>query len=219
MLAAAPRQFGEETLHGVHPGTGSGGKVKVPVGVSLQPRRVLARSCGWRNCPESRAPGSRPGSLRPGCPGKPGTPAGGVSPGSGPGPVRSAHSGRQRGWWYHAGCIHGSGWRGLSRVQGQAGLGALQGLDLRLLMLGLHQGMRQMRCTVVWSRPTACSMRRLAQWEAPSGGGCSVRVSTSCICVSETSGGVRSRNRPSPRPPHNAPASATPRPRSCRCAA
>ena len=99
---------------------------------------------------------------------------------------------------------------GLSRVQGQAGQGALQCQDLRLLKHGLHQGMRQMRCTVVWSRPTACSMRRLAQWEAPSGGGCSVRVSTSCICVSETSGGVRSRNRPSPRPPHNAPASATP---------
>ena len=36
-LQAAPRQFGEETLHGVHPGTGSGSKVKVPVGMSRQP--------------------------------------------------------------------------------------------------------------------------------------------------------------------------------------
>ena len=125
--------------------------MKVPVGVSLQPRRVLARSCGWRNCPESRAPGSRPGSLQPGCPGKPGTPAGGVSPGSRPGPVRSAHSGRQRGWWYHAGCIHGSGWRGLSRVQGQAGLGALQGLDLRLLIQAYNRACA--RCGALWCGP------------------------------------------------------------------
>ena len=36
-LQAAPRQFGEETLHSVHPGTGSGRTVKVPMGVSLQP--------------------------------------------------------------------------------------------------------------------------------------------------------------------------------------
>ena len=36
-LQTAPRQFGEETLHRLHPGTGGGYEVKVPVGVRVQP--------------------------------------------------------------------------------------------------------------------------------------------------------------------------------------
>ncbi len=35
-LQATPCQFGEETLHRMHPGTGGGDEVKVPVGVCFQ---------------------------------------------------------------------------------------------------------------------------------------------------------------------------------------
>ena len=36
-LQAAPCQFGEKTLHCMHPGTGGGYEVKVPIGVRVQP--------------------------------------------------------------------------------------------------------------------------------------------------------------------------------------
>ena len=176
-LQAAPRQFSEEICQSVHPGIGSGRKVKVPVEVSGQP-------------------GVYGGGF-----------VGGV--------VVQKHVQRGRGRGLYSQGVQeirelllavfrlGLG-GGLSRLQGQAGLGALQGLDLRLSSTdsaracarrsryrpitsralrakwgsaenlnwrqrcGASPCRRQMRRRAEWPRPTSCSRSRLVQWEAPS---------------------------------------------------
>ena len=141
-LQAAPRQFGEETFHGVHPGTGSGGEVKVPVGVSRQPgvygggfvggvivqnhvHRGRGRGLCGQGIQESQELLLAVFRLGLGL------------------DLSGLHiQGSKEGGGAMPDVIMGLG-GGLSRAQGQAGLGAFQGLDLRLLIHGQHQGLRR----------------------------------------------------------------------------
>ena len=141
-LQAAPRQFGKETLHCIHPGTGGGYEVKVPVGVRVQPgmdigglrRGVVVQDHMHGGVGEAvggqmiqkgqellRAlPGLRLGGDLSRLHVQRGAERGGAMPD----------------------VIMGLG-GGMPRRQGQAGLGALQGLNLGLCIYRQHQGLRR----------------------------------------------------------------------------
>ena len=141
-LQAAPRQFGEETRHRMHAGTGGRYEVKVPVGVCVQPgmhigglrrgvmvqdhrHRGVGGAVGGPMIPKGQEflramPGLRRGGDRSGL---------------------HVQCGAERGGAVPDVVVRVRG--GLSRRQGQAGLGALQGLNLGLCIYGQHQGLRR----------------------------------------------------------------------------
>ncbi len=140
-LQATPCQFGEETLHRMHPGTGGGDEVKVPVGVCFQPgmqRGGLMRSVVVQDHVYGDIGGAVGGQLiqkgQKLLLAMPGLRLGGdlsglhVQGGAGRGGAMSDVGVRVRG--------------GVSRLQGQASLGVRPGLNLGLCVSGQHQGVR-----------------------------------------------------------------------------
>ena len=140
-LQAAPRQFGEETLHRMHPGTGGGYEVKVPVGVRVQPGMHiggLRRSVMVQDHMHGGIRGAVGGQMI-----QKGQELLLAMPGLRLGGDLSrlhVQCGEERGGAMPDVVVRVRG--GLSRLQGQAGWGALQGLNLGLFIYGQHQGMR-----------------------------------------------------------------------------
>ena len=141
-LQAAPRQFGEETLHRIHPGAGGGYEVKVPVGVRVQPGMhigSLRRGVVVQDHMHGGAGGAVGGQMiqkgQELLLAMPGLRLGGDLSGL------HVQRGAERGGAMPD-VIMGLG-GGMPRPQGQAGLGALQGLNLGLCVYGQHQGLRR----------------------------------------------------------------------------
>ncbi len=140
-LQAAPRQFGEETLHRMHAGTGGRYEVKVPVGVCVQPGMHiggLRRGVVVQDYMHGGIGGAVGGQMI-----QKGQELLRAMPGLRLGGDLSrlhVQRGAERGGAMPDVVVRVRG--GASRRQGQAGLSALQGLNLGLFVYGQHQGLR-----------------------------------------------------------------------------